>query len=268
MGDLSGTMEVYFRKIKIMSLTQIGLPLAQPPWTGLGSRMESMCRKAIYEFKLLEGVSKISVALSGGKDSLALLFLLHAISGRGVPELEIHAIHVDGEFSCGAGVAGGFIKKICEALGVHLIVCQSQQKRETLACYSCSRERRRLIFEAAKSVGAPTIAFGHHRDDSIQTLLMNMLHKAEFAANLPKVHMHDYGVTIVRPLIYISENELKEFAKLYGFMRVVCQCPVGQNSMRRKAEELLSQIELLFPNARENLAQASFKYGSQGALER
>jgi tRNA(Ile)-lysidine synthase TilS/MesJ len=149
-----------------------------------------------------------------------------------------------------------------------LTICETTQKREDLACYSCSRLRRRLIFDAAKESGITTIAFGHHRDDSIQTLLMNLFHKAEFAANLPKVPMHDYGVTIIRPLIYISEQEIKEFAKLYGFARVTCQCPVGQNSLRKQTENLISFIEETFPNLRENLSQASFTYASDKALRK
>ncbi len=242
------------------------LPLASPPWTKLGKRLESMCRKAIYDFGLLEGVQDLAIALSGGKDSLTLLFLLKAISGNGFPPFNIHAIHVKGEFSCGASLGEEYLPRICEKLGVNFIVCESKQKREKLECYSCSRERRRLIFEAAKKTGATSIAFGHHRDDSIQTLLMNMLHKAEFAALLPKVPMHDYGITIIRPLIYVPEDDIKEFAKLYGFARITCQCPVGQNSLRSKTKGLIQEMEMLFPNARENLAQAGLTYGSTKAL--
>ena len=245
---------------------KISLPIARPPWTGLGRRLESMCRKAMFEYDLLENhISDIAVALSGGKDSLSLLFLLHAIKGRGFPDFNIHAIHVGGEFSCGAGISQGYLKGICQELGVNYIEKISLQKRETLECYSCSRERRKLIFDAAKEVGATTIAFGHHRDDSIQTLLLNLLHKAEFAANLPKVHMYDYGVTIIRPLLFISEDEIREFAKLYEFARISCQCPVGQNSMRKKVENLIKLMEEDFPNSRENLAQASRLYGSEKA---
>lgn len=243
-------------------------PLAAPPWMGLGRKMESMCRKALYEFKLLEGVDKLSIALSGGKDSLTLLYLLKAISGRGFQEFEIHAIHVSGEYSCGASVSEHYLRSICEGLGVNFIVKHSTQKRETLECYSCSRERRRLLFEAAKEVGCTTIAFGHHRDDSIETLLMNLLHKAEFASNLPKVPMHDYGVTVIRPLIFIAEQDIRTFADHYHFSRIVCQCPVGQTSQRRKVKDILSYLEETFPNARENLSQASLKYGSDKALKR
>ena len=206
------------------------------------------------------------MALSGGKDSLGLLFLLYALRGRGFPNFEIHAIHVGGEFSCGAGIGGEFLAAICRELEVNLIRCVSTQKREDLECYRCSRERRRLIFEAAKEAGATTVAFGHHRDDSAQTLLLNLLHKAEFAANLPKVPMRDYGVTIIRPLIYAAEESLREFAKQYGFARITCQCPVGQNSKRKTVERLIQEIEEHFPHARSNLARAGLLYGSDKAI--
>ncbi len=239
--------------------------IAQPPWTGLGKKLESACRKALFDFEMLKGISKVAIALSGGKDSLTLLFLMKAISGRGFPQLEIHGIHVKGEFSCGSGVNEDYLHTICDQLDIPFVSCQSTQKLETLECYSCSRERRRLIFEKSKSLGIETIAFGHHRDDNAQTILMNLLHKAEFAGNLPKIRMHDYGVTIIRPLIYLAEQDIRTFAKQKGFARIRCGCPVGQHSMRKKADQFLQEMELIFPNARQNIAQAGLLYGSQKA---
>lgn len=236
-----------------------------PPWTKLGRRLESMFRKALFDYKMLENTSNVAVALSGGKDSLTLLILLKAISGRGFPNLNLHAIYVSGEFSCGAGVDENYLQAICNELDVNFIRCESTQKLETLECYSCSRERRRLIFDAAKQVEATTIAFGHHRDDHAQTLLMNLLHKAEFAGNLPKIHMYDYGVTLIRPLIYIDEQSIRTFAQQQGFARIMCRCPVGQNSMRKQVDQLLNELEHIFPNARENIAKAGLIYGSQKA---
>lgn len=239
--------------------------ITQPPWTGLGKKIESAFRKALYDYKMLENHPKIAVALSGGKDSLTLLFMLKAISGKGFPELDIHAILVNGEFSCGAGVNVDYLKSLCDRLNVNFMVRESTQKLETLECYSCSRERRSLLFDAAKSVGATTIAFGHHRDDNAQTVLMNLLHKGEFAGNLPKIHMEDYGVTIIRPLIYVGENDIRTFAEQNKFSRIMCRCPVGQNSMRKKVKDLIEEIEALYPNARENIARAGILYGSQKA---
>lgn len=243
-------------------------PVARPPWTKLGKKLESMCRKALFDFQLLEGADKLAIALSGGKDSLTLLFLLRAIIGYGFPQMELYAIHVGGAFSCGAGVGKGFLQEICDQLGVPLIVTPSKQDQRPTECYSCSRERRSAIFEAAKSVGATTVAFGHHRDDSIHTLLMNLFHKAEFAAMLPKVEMVDYGVTIIRPLIYIPEDCIKEFAQLHGFARVVCQCPIGQDSMRKVTKDLVVQIKEHFPNVQSNLSLASLLYGSDKATKK
>jgi tRNA 2-thiocytidine biosynthesis protein TtcA len=244
---------------------KIDLPIARLPWNGLGEELESACRKAIYDFALLENVEKVAVALSGGKDSLSLLYLLHALRGRGFPLFDLIAVHVNGEFSCGAGIDGGFLRGICEELNVPLVVRTATTKKDQLECYSCSRERRKLIFEAAKECGASTVAFGHHRDDNAQTLLLNLLHKAEFAATLPKLTMQRYGVTIIRPLIYIKEESLKNFAKQYGFLRISCQCPVGQNSRRKKVDRLIKEMEEVFPHARGNLARAALLHGSDKA---
>lgn len=233
-----------------------------------GKRIESAVRKALYEYEMLEGVEKVAVALSGGKDSLTLLYMLKAISGRGFPPFELVAIHVGGEFSCGAGVEEKMLRGLCEQLEIPLLVRHSTQTRETLACYRCSRERRTLIFEAAKSVGATTIAFGHHRDDNAQTVLMNLLHKGEFAGNLPKLKMIDYGVTIIRPLIYVAEEQVREFARANGFARITCQCPVGQTSMRKNVDQLLEELEEHFPNARANIASAGLTYGSDKARKK
>ena len=257
---------IFFHLIK--EFAALDLSFAHPPWTGSGKRLESIIRKALFDFQMLNGVKKLGVALSGGKDSLTLLFMLKAISGRGFFPFELFAIHVNGEFSCGAGVNIEYLRSICEGLQIPFLIRESTQKLETLECYRCSRERRALIFEAAKSVGVDTIAFGHHRDDNTETILMNLLHKAEFAGNQPKLTMHDYGVTIIRPLIYAAEEDIINFAKLQGFSRITCRCPVGQVSMRSKVGKLLEEIELLFPHARENIAQAGLVYGSDKATRK
>ena len=249
-------------------MLNIALPIASPPWNKRGKRLESMIRKALYEHQMLVGASKIAIALSGGKDSLTLLFMLKAILGRGFPALDLCAIHVGGEFSCGAGIQESYLRSICRQLDVDFVSCVSTQKRETLECYSCSRERRRLIFDASKQEGATTIAFGHHRDDHAQTLLLNLLHKGEFAGNLPKIEMVDFGVTIIRPLIFAEEVEIGHFAKENGFARITCQCPVGQNSMRKQVDRLLNEMEVLFPNVRANVAHAGFLYGSDKARKK
>jgi tRNA(Ile)-lysidine synthase TilS/MesJ len=97
---------------------------------------------------------------------------------------------------------------------------------------------------------------------------LNLFHKGEFAANLPKVYMYDYDITIIRPLLLVKESLILAFAKEQGFFRMTCQCPVGQNSMRKKVKELIDQIEELFPHLRNNLSHAGQNYGSDKALKK
>ena len=80
--------------------------------------------------------------------------------------------------------------------------------------------------------------------------------------------MHDYGVTIIRPMLYVSEKMIYEFAKLQGYARITCQCPVGQQSKRREVKDLINDLELSFPNVQTNLAHAALKYGSTKAIEK
>lgn len=247
-----------------MGLPQLP-PLAQPPWKYLGKKLESTCRKTLFDYEMVNNVPKVAIALSGGKDSLTLLFLLKAITGRGFPPFELIAIHVAGTFSCGASQDANYLQAICHRLEVPLITTTYEQSRENLECYSCSRMRRKLIFEAARLQNATTVAFGHHLDDNAQTLLLNLLQKAEFAGMLPKVTMIHYGVTIIRPLISIKEKDIIQFAKEYGFAKISCRCPVGQNSQRKKVDQFITDIEEYFPHARQNLAQSALHYGSTKA---
>lgn len=246
----------------------MSLPIVKPPWKKLGKKIESSIRKALFDYQMLENKTKIGIALSGGKDSLTLLFMLKAISGHGFPKVDLFAIHVSGTFSCGASLQEDYLKGICDNLEIPFISRTAIQEKDKLECYSCSRIRRKLIFDAAKEVGVDTIAFGHHRDDNAQTLLLNLCHKGEFAGMLPVLEMVDYGVTIIRPLIYIPEKEIQDFAKESGFAKITCRCPVGQNSMRKKVDQFLSELEEHFPNARLNISRSALNFGSEKARKK
>lgn len=233
--------------------------------SNLGRYLESQLRKQLHEHEMIPEHGGIAIALSGGKDSLTMLHLMARIRGRGFRDFPMIAIHVGGAFSCGAGVNEAFLRRTCAALDVPLTVCHTSQSLDDLECYSCSRQRRSLIFNAALQQGCPTVAFGHHRDDAIQTLLLNLFHKGEFCGNLPVVPMHRYGITIIRPLMLMSEDDIRRFAQNEGFARVTCQCPVGANSKRKTVEELIKNIEQDFPHLRKNLYHAMQSYGSNKA---
>ncbi|MBN1914809.1 MAG: tRNA 2-thiocytidine biosynthesis protein TtcA [Parachlamydiales bacterium] len=234
------------------------------PFSKVGKKMESQVRKAMFDLDLVEDPS-IAIALSGGKDSLSLMIMLHAISGKGFPKFSLHAIHVEGEKTCGGSVNRSFLKNVCSSLNIPLIL-QKAPVIENNECYYCSRIRRKIIFDTARKLNVSTVAFGHHRDDAIQTLLLNLYHKGEFASLLPKVPMIRYKVTIIRPLIYVAEKDIIEFARQNNFLANSVQCPFGRDSKRKEVERLIQQMENSFPHVRKNLFHASVNYGSKKAL--
>lgn len=222
----------------------------------IAKKIESTCRRALYDFKMLR-TKKIAVALSGGKDSITLLYMLKKISGKGFPSFEISAIHAHEK-----NQNISFLQNFCTNLNIQFIPITYQKKQD---CYSCARERRKAIFYKLKNLNIKYIAFGHHREDNIQTLLLNLFHKGEFAHLMPKIKMHLYGITIIRPLIYTKETDIKKFIKTSNITTKNSFCPLAKTSKRKTAEKLIDLIEKDFKNVRSNLSKSAFLYGSQKA---
>ena len=246
----------------------IEIPLVIPPFKGIAKKIESMVRKAIYDYKMLENTNSLAVALSGGKDSLSLLYILNGIVGRGFNNIELSAIHIDGDFSCGSSISKNFLKKICNSLNIKFFSEEIKIGLDKLECYSCSRVRRKKIFDIAKTHNINKIAFGHHMDDNIQTLLMNLFHKSEFAGMMPNITFTNFDNTaIIRPFIYVPEEMILSFAKQNNFLKSVCRCPFGENSNRKKIAKIINETEEFFPNLKTNLSKSALLYGSKKALE-
>jgi tRNA(Ile)-lysidine synthase TilS/MesJ len=125
------------------------IPIPSPPWTGIGRRLESATRKALFDFQLVEGISRLGIALSGGKDSLTMLFLLNAIRGKGFPHIDIVGLHAGGETSCGASIGNPFLLDVCRQMNIPLVIREMPPFKGELECYSCSRRRRKLLFDMA-----------------------------------------------------------------------------------------------------------------------
>jgi tRNA 2-thiocytidine biosynthesis protein TtcA len=242
------------------------------PFTSLGKKIESATRKALYDFDLLSDEKAIMLGLSGGKDSLTLLFMLKAILGRGFPDLKLYAMHVQEKFLTNE-VDLKYLQNICDELQVPLIIKSFSieddlwGEKERFNCYLCSRIRRKLIFNQAKEMGIKLVTFAHHMDDNAQTFLMNLIHKAECSSMLPKLDMVKYGIRIVRPFMYVPEQDIIGFAKLYNYYEISCSCPYGKNTLRKKAKDIISLIEKDFPNVCRNLANSALKFGSKKAIK-
>ena len=191
-------------------------------------------------YDLLKDNDKILIGLSGGKDSMALLTLMANRSRIFKPKIEIEYLT---EF---AGKSG------CKLNVIHTSFDETTDTRKT-KCFLCSWNRRKAIFNFAEKNGFNKIALGHHQDDIITTLLMNMTFEGAMATMPPSMEMEHYNLTIIRPLCLAKEEIIREFAEKSGFRKQKKLCPYENITKRKAMEEVFHKLEELNPEARYNL---------------
>jgi len=210
------------------------------------SEINRLTGKALHRYEMISDGDKIAVGLSGGKDSLTLMWFLNERLPRIPIDYELYAIYID------PGFEGGFSKELeeyCIEEGYNLIVehtdngplAHSPKNREN-PCFLCSRLRRKRLFEIADELGCRKLALGHHKDDIIETLFMNILYAGEISTMVPAQSMFNNMFTIIRPLAYVDENIIKDFAKDQNFPVFENNCPSGDNSKRKYVKTLLNEL--------------------------
>ena len=216
--------------------------------TRTGKKINSGIGKAIGEYNLIEDGDRILVAVSGGKDSLTLLTLLKEIQRWAPVRYELVAVHVKADLMC-SGVPADVLAGILEGMGVEYTfrdVKVADEKGET-SCFWCSWTRRKALFEIAGDLGCNKVALGHHKDDIVETMLMNLLYNGEISAMNPRQELFEGKITVIRPLCYVEEKIIKQFARENGFPQQVCSCPFGGDSKRRYVKDLIAETERRTP---------------------
>ena len=214
--------------------------------------------KACADYGLIEDGDHILVGLSGGKDSLALVELLGRRSRIYVPRFHVTACHVSVE-NIGYQSDIDYLRSFCEQNHVdfrHEVTRydeRSDAKAQHNHCFLCSWYRRKALFRVAQELGCNKIAFGHHRDDIVQTLLMNLIHQGAFSTMPPKLKLSKMPLTIIRPLCLLDEKDIATYATEQGYRHVPKLCPYETESSRSDTKELLSMIERLSPNAKDSI---------------
>jgi tRNA 2-thiocytidine biosynthesis protein TtcA len=209
--------------------------------------IRSLVGKAIHRYGMIQDGDRILVGVSGGKDSLTLLTLLSERAKRVPIHYELLAVHVDLGFQSGGA---DMLKEFFEAkkLPYHIEATQiaelanGPENREN-PCFLCSWERRKRIFSLAQRFGCNKVAFGHHKDDIIETLLLNIFYSAEISTMLPVQPMFKGKITIIRPLALLEEGKIERFAKEMGLPYFPCGCPASGRSKRREVKELIGLLE-------------------------
>lgn len=220
----------------------------------------SYLRKAIEHYNMIEEGDKIAVALSGGKDSITLLKGLKALQRFYPNHFELIAISVNPGFEF---FDSSFLEKTCEEIGVEYIEAKSDIKeivfdirKEKNPCSLCANLRRGILNSTAIEHGCNKLALGHNEDDVLETFFLNMLFAGNLSTFAPVSYMDKSKITLIRPLIYASEKEIKKFIKRENITVMNKNCPMDGISKRESMKDLLYKLSLEIPNVRANLMGA------------
>jgi tRNA 2-thiocytidine biosynthesis protein TtcA len=228
----------------------------------LERRLLSQVARASHEYRLIEPNDRILVAVSGGKDSMTLLHLLRAIKKRAPFDFSLVAVNLDQGHP---GFPERVLPDYFEREGYEYRILKedtySVVKEKVPAgkayCSLCSRLRRGILYTAARGLSATKIALGHHRDDSIETLLLNLFYSGQIKAMPPRLHADDGHNVVIRPLALCAERDIAAFAAKMQFPIVPCDlCGSQDNLKRQQVKRLIAELERDNPQVRGNLFAA------------
>lgn len=228
----------------------------------LEKRLCRLMGQAIADYNMVEEGDKVMVCLSGGKDSYALLDILLKLQRRAPVNFEIVAVNLDQKQP---GFPANVLPDYLEALGVpfhieeqdtYSIVKDKIPEGRTM-CSLCSRLRRGILYRVADELGATKIALGHHRDDMLQTLFLNMFFGGKLKGMPPKLVSDDGRHMVIRPLAYVPEKDLVRWAEVQAFPIIPCTlCGSQENLQRKQVGAMLKEWEKKFPGRLDNMLHA------------
>jgi len=228
----------------------------------LERRLLSQLARTSHEYRLIEPGDRILVAVSGGKDSMTLLYLLREIAKRAPFEFSLVAVNLDQghpgfpehvlpDYFASEGYEYRILKE-----DTYSIVKAKIPEGKTY-CSLCSRLRRGILYSAARELGATKIALGHHRDDAIETLLLNLFYSGQMKAMPPRLTSDDGQNVVIRPLALCAEKDIAALAAAKRFPIVPCDlCGSQDNLKRQEVKRLLADLERVNPQLRGNLTAA------------
>lgn len=224
--------------------------------------------KALGQYQLIDEDDKILVGLSGGKDSLCLLEFLARRSKVHVPHFTVEALHVRME-NIYYETDTTYLQSFCDRLGVPLRIVTTSFNADVSpltshpsplkvkpACFLCSWQRRKQLFNIAQELGCTKIALGHHQDDLLHTALMNLTFQGQFSTMPAKLKMKKMPLTIIRPLCLCQEADIRQYAEQQHYEKQLKLCPYEKNTNRTTAEVLFQQMQQMNKEARYSLWHA------------
>ena len=218
-------------------------------------KLLSKMRQAINDYNLIEDGDKIAVGLSGGKDSLTLLHLLNSYKKFSPQNFDLIAITLNP-----GGVDNGPLHELCKNIDVPFYEIQTdiqkivfEIKKESNPCSLCAKLRRGTLNNTAQKLGCNKVALGHHKDDALETLMLSLSYEGRINCFSPKTFMDKENITLIRPMIYIEEQNIKSIVRKYNFPVIHNPCPIDKKTKREDMKKLIFELNHRIPGFKKSL---------------
>lgn len=220
----------------------------------------SYTRKAVDDYHMISQGDRIAVGISGGKDSLAMLYALHGLKRFYPRRFDLHAVTVDLGFE---NLKLEKIKELCGELEVPYTVIPTdiakiifEDRRESNPCALCAKMRKGALNEAVRKIGCNKVAYAHHKDDVVETMLLSLIYEGRFHTFSPVTYLDRTELTVIRPLLYMNEADIIGFVHKYELPVVKSPCPADGHTKREYAKLLLKQLNAENPGVKERMFTA------------
>lgn len=260
-------------------MTHESQPLPWPQGDRLSRQSRDILRhaaRASRDYALIEPDDHILIACSGGKDSYVLAWTLHRLQARAPFPFRLTCLNLDPGFGhydqegVGAYLRAQGADVVLER-GLSGTVCSAKMGEGENPCWLCARMRRGVLYTLAKRLGCNKIALGHHADDSIETLLINMFYASQIKAMPPRLLNDEGSLVLIRPLIYLKESTIREFSGQMRMPVTGCGCPHEQwslDSTRAEVKALIAELDTRIPDVREHMLAALTRVKPSHLLDR
>ena len=232
----------------------------------------SHTRTAVDEYQMIQEGDHIAVGISGGKDSLTLLYALHGLKRFYPNHFELSAITVDlGYEQCDFTP----IKELCREMEIPYRIVKTdiaqilfEERKEKNPCSLCAKMRKGALNQAVKEIGCNKIAYAHHKDDIIETMILSLFFEGRFYSFSPKTYLDRMDLTVIRPIMFVDEADVIGFKNKYNLPVVKSACPVDGYTKRQYAKDLLADLNRQYPGIKQRMFTAILNGNIPGWPER
>ncbi len=226
-------------------------------------RMVGLLRRCVEDYEMIQEGDRIAVGVSGGKDSLVLLRLMAALREYHNRPFSLHAVTVD----MGLGMDYSGVEALCRELEVPFTLVKTEigpiifdYRKEKNPCSMCAKMRRGALNQAILDLGLNKLALGHHYDDAVETFLMSLLYEGRISCFQPVTELDRTGVIQIRPMLYIHEKTVDNFARREGLPVVENRCPADKHTKREEIKNLVFRLSQEYPDLKERIFGAMQRY--------